>query len=207
MNLSTNNQRSLGELPDIRGARITGRLGRTWIIGERDDKKPGETGRNFCVCYLVTEEGKPEEQYFLKCLDFYRRLELVSSDPIRDMQPLLNAYAFEQLMLEKCAGGQRVVIAVDEGQFIPDGERLIIPFLVFEKGEGDLNRHLGNNDVTFGWKIRTLHNIAAALNSCMLAISPTRTLSPPTPSYFQVLRKLQIWDELHIGPKRAHSTN
>ena len=190
MNPPTNNQRPPGQMPDIRGARITGRQGRTWIVGEPDDRKPGETGRNFCVCHLVTEEGKPDQQYFLKCLDFYRRLELVSSDPIRDMQPLLNAYAFEQLMLEKCAGGQRVVIAVDDGQFVPAGERLIIPFLVFEKGEGDLNRHLGNNHVTFSWKIRTLHNIAAAIQFVHARDIAHQDLKPSNTIVFPAVTKI-----------------
>jgi len=145
-------------MPDLMGVELNGR----WIVGERDMKRPGESGRNFCLCYTVTEKGHSEQPYFLKALDFYRPLAN-SKNIVADLLPLLERFHFEQRVLDACKGSDRVVTAIDSGQYTPPGEKIPIPFLVFELGTGDMNRHLASNAVDFTWKIQAFHHIATAI--------------------------------------------
>jgi serine/threonine protein kinase len=146
-------------MPSLTGQALNGR----WLVGNEDIKAVGETGRNFCVCYTVTDRLEPNARYFLKAIDFYRQFQN-STNIVTDLQPHVNSFAFEQYVLEACRGLDRVVTAIDSGQFRFPGEIIPIPFLIFELGEGDLRRHLARNAAaSFAWRLRAFHHIATGV--------------------------------------------
>ena len=146
-------------MPDLTGVELDG----GWIVGEKDEKRPGESGRTFSVCYKVTHKDNGDA-YFLKAFDFYT--PLANSNPQTfgvQLQQMINAFVFEEALLRECRGSDRVVTAVASGQYRPNGQIVPVPYLIFELGAGDIRRHLGTNELPIAWKVRAFHHIATGV--------------------------------------------
>lgn len=139
------------------------RLKDRWDVLELDGLRDGESGRNFSACYIVEDSQQPGRRMFMKAIDLYRIMG-DSENVIEALHPYIEIFRFEQRLLEECRGQDRVVTAVDSGQYTPKGERIPIPYLIFELAEGDMNRHLASGrTITFAWKMRSLQQIATGV--------------------------------------------
>jgi serine/threonine protein kinase len=134
-----------------------------WTVGELVDP-PGGTGGSFSVRYNVS--SATGEKAFLKALDISATLSQ-SPDVVTALQKLLSDYDFERELVEKCRRMSKVVRGLAFGQAAVSGSMVgPVPYLIFELADGgDVRRYLGSlssaQDVA--WKLRTLHQIAVAL--------------------------------------------
>lgn len=135
-----------------------------WKVIKKIDKEPGETGGYFSVGYIV--EDKNENRAFLKAVDFYRVLSR-SSNMMEELKILTNAYDFEVKLLDKCVGSnlRYVVKLLDKGQYKEPNFIYPVPYMVFEFAETSVRKCLDvSRKIDFAWSLRSLHNVAVALN-------------------------------------------
>lgn len=135
-----------------------------WKVTERAKSKPGSTGGNFSVCYLVEKEGKIG---FLKALNVLSFLRDDYPDLLSATTEMLNTFNFERELLKRCANKNfskvsRLLEAEEEN--IPGFLVANVYYMIFEKADGDVRNHLNfTNLVARSWKLRSLHNIATGL--------------------------------------------
>lgn len=134
-----------------------------WYVAEKVERRPGDTGGNFSVNYLV-ERGS--EKGFCKVLNL---AWLIESGPGRDPASELNAatavYMFERNIARECRTLSHVVTAIDDGDFsLPGFDPPLVLYIVFERAEQDVRRLLNATSfVDLFVKLRLLHNLAVGL--------------------------------------------
>ena len=133
-----------------------------WKVSEAVTFPADHTGGYFSECFYV-EKGP--EKAFLKLLDISR---------FPDMGQLMQgmsefAYETELVKLSTAKGLSRVVRLLESGELEVDPSNAIpvlrrIPFLVFERGEGDIRSTVDvSHPVTDKWRFCVLHRAAAGL--------------------------------------------
>jgi serine/threonine protein kinase len=136
-----------------------------WVADQKVVANPDATGGFFSVGY--TAKHADGREAFLKALDFYDPLTDPNRDPVVELQNLLAAYQFECDVLDKCRNERlsRVVIAIEKGTHRFQGENIPVPYLLFEKADGDVRAHL-HAAAAFdtAWALRTLHQVAVGLS-------------------------------------------
>ena len=130
-----------------------------YVKEERDDR------RQFSVQYLAEKEGK---EYFVKVIDIEKALKGRDlTDMTKILEQQLAAFNYEKDLLERCRDRSlSKVVRVIEASAIPSGELTIfpIPFLVFEKADGDVRKYINFQDeVDFAWKLKSLRDIATGI--------------------------------------------
>jgi serine/threonine protein kinase len=137
-----------------------------WVVEKKIAPKPGvSTGGNFSVGYTARHPDKGEG--FLKALDWSRAMNQPGSDPTVVVQHETAAFNHEVSVLEKCGSASlnRVIVALDWGTHRLPGQSIPVPYLVFEKAQGDVRRHL-DAAAAFdtAWALRMLHQVAVGLS-------------------------------------------
>lgn len=134
-----------------------------WYVIERASNKPGSTGGNFSVCYLVEKDG---QKGFLKAINILTFLR-EDADLMNAMAHMLNTYNFEKEILTRCNNKNLSKVSkLLEASFenIPG---FIVPnvyYMIFEKADGDVRNHLNFATlVDDAWKLRSLHQIATGI--------------------------------------------
>jgi serine/threonine protein kinase len=153
----TNNQ--ITEPPAHRLVGLTLTTG--WKVLSKHARPPGATGGQYSVGYDVERDGV---KAFLKALDFSRAAEDTTKDLARALQALTEAFNFEREVLRSCAKGKmdRVIAPLEDGEANVDASFLgRVPYLIFERAEGDIRSKLNSFDVTL--RLRALHHIATGL--------------------------------------------
>ena len=135
-----------------------------WYVKEIAKSKPGSTGGNFSVCYIVEKDGK---EGFLKALNIMTFLRDDKPDVLEATTQMLNNFNFEKELLTRCRNKNlskvsRLLEADTEN--IPGFLVANVYYLIFERADDDVRNYLNfSNDVDFAWKLRSLHNIAAGI--------------------------------------------
>ncbi len=132
-----------------------------WVVGEKIAPKAigSETGGHFSVGYLVSHEQHGEA--FLKALDLSGVLQ--QPNPTVALQAATQSYNYECMVLEKCdeENMSRVVKALTKGEHRNEGDIVPIPYLIFERAECDVRKHMDALDqFDTAWALKTLHQIA-----------------------------------------------
>ncbi len=141
-----------------------------WIIRERVQRHAKQTGSNFSIGYIVQ---RGTETAYMKAFDFEEALS--DPEPIKALEQMSSSFNFEVDLLKVCADAKmsRIVRALAHGVEDCDG----VPFrklcyLIFELADGDIRKQIyervdpARNQMTpetLTWRIRCLHQIAAAL--------------------------------------------
>lgn len=135
-----------------------------WKVIERVQSKPGSTGGNFSVCYLVEKNGQPG---FLKALNVLSFLRDDNPDLLEATTEMLNTFNFERELLKRCANRNfsKVSKLLEAEQENISGFLVAnVYYMIFEKADGDVRNHINiTNLVENSWKLRSLHNIATGL--------------------------------------------
>ena len=134
-----------------------------WKVKERIDLPPGGTGGHFSVGYRVERNGVSA---FLKALDFEPAFE--APDPLRTLQGMTNAFAFEEDLAFKCRDRHmsRIVSPLASGTISVSGPWKIpqVSYIIFEMAEDNSRGYLGAIAQTdYAWRMRTLHQVATGL--------------------------------------------
>lgn len=137
-----------------------------WNVIEKMKKEKDETGGNFSVGYIVEDvKGK---RAFLKAIDFSNPFSKSANVNVMKLLNLMTkAYQFEVELLNKCAGSnlKYVVKLLDADQYMEDQFVYPVPYMVFEFAETSARKCLDiSGKIDFAWSLRSLHNIAVALN-------------------------------------------
>lgn len=135
-----------------------------WIVEETVPRIRNATGGNFSACYFV--KSRRGQRAFLKAMDYEKALN--SQDPASELQAMTAAYNFERNLLEQCRKKNlsRVVSVLDSGTLRPNNNNPyeVVEYLIFELAERDIRGYIEfNQNFDTAWTLRTLHNIATAL--------------------------------------------
>lgn len=125
---------------------------------------PTATGGFFSVGYLA--EHSDGREAFLKALDLHGPMTDPMKDPVHELNQATETFQHEVRVLEKCRERKmrRVVVAIDSGIHRFDGEIVPVPYLLFERADGDM-RAVIDAARTFdtAWALRLLHQVATGL--------------------------------------------
>ena len=136
-----------------------------WLLKERYVKEKRDDRKQFSVQYLAEKDKK---EYFVKVIDIEKALKGRDlTDMTKILEQQLAAFNYEKDLLERCRDRSlSKVVRVIEASAIPSGELTLfpIPFLVFEKADGDVRKYINfQDDVDFAWKLKSLHDIATGI--------------------------------------------
>ena len=136
-----------------------------WLLKERYVKEKKDDRRQFSVQYLAEKDGK---EYFVKVIYIEKALKGCDlTDMTKILEQQLAAFNYEKELLERCRDRSlSKIVRVIEASAIPSGELTVfpIPFLVFEKADGDVRKYIKFQDeVDFAWKLKSLHDIATGI--------------------------------------------
>lgn len=134
-----------------------------WKVLSRVPERPGSTGGNFSICYLVEhEDGR---RGFCKVLNLAAALS--SDDPIKSVQELSTAHNFERDLHDMCGrdGLSRIVVSIGHGQFKREGYAIgNVAYLIFEIATGDVRKILDTNaGVGLAEKLDWVHDAAVGI--------------------------------------------
>lgn len=158
---------SILNLPEDQISAVHALEGRTlktgWKIIEKAQSKPGSTGGNFSVCYIVQKENQMGFLKAINILSFVRD----DGDLLGAGAEMLNTYNFEKEILTRCNNKNlskvsKLLEASHENisGFIVSN----VYYMIFEKADGDARNHINfTNLVDDAWKLRSLHNIATGI--------------------------------------------
>jgi eukaryotic-like serine/threonine-protein kinase len=154
-------------LPEDQISAVHALVGRTlksgWTVTEKASFKPGSTGGNFSVCYLVEKDN---QKGFLKAINVLAFLR-EDVDLLNAMTEMLNTYNFEKEILSRCSNKNLSKVSRLLDASFENIPGFIVPnvyYMIFEKADGDVRNHL--SFVTLiddAWKLRSLHNIATGI--------------------------------------------
>lgn len=136
-----------------------------WLLKERYVKEKKDDRRQFSVQYFAEKDGK---EYFVKVIDIEKALKGRDlTDMTKILEQQLAAFNYEKDLLERCRDRSlSKIVRVIEASAIPSGQLTVfpIPFLVFEKADGDVRKYIKFQDeVDFAWKLKSLHDIATGI--------------------------------------------
>jgi serine/threonine protein kinase len=134
-----------------------------WKVIEKAKSKPGSTGGNFSVCYLVEKDNQIG---FLKAINI---LSFLNSkvDLLLAMTEMLNTYNFEKEILSRCKNKNLSKVSkLLEASFENFDEYLVpnVYYMIFEKADSDVRNHLNFSSLIDDvWKLKSLHNVATGI--------------------------------------------
>lgn len=136
-----------------------------WVLTEKFEKKNGDTGGQFSVQYKAERDG---EEFFVKIIDIEKALRQVDLERFATtVQEQIAAFDYERNLLERCRKRSlSKIVRVLDANMIPiiEGNQYPIPFLVFEKADGNVKGFIRFQDkVDFAWKLKSLHDIATGI--------------------------------------------
>ena len=135
-----------------------------WHVIKKVEPKPGATGGNFSICYVVERDG---QKGFLKAINILSFLRDKAPGLTEAMAELLNTFNYEKEILTRCKNRNfSKVSRLLEASYDNFPGYLIanVYYMIFEKADGDVRAHLNFSGlVDNAWKLRSLHNIAVGL--------------------------------------------
>ena len=136
----------------------------SWFVEESIPRIGNATGGHFSASYIV--KSNRGHKAFLKAMDYEKALK--SNNPASELQAMTAAFNFERNLLEQCRNKKlsRVVRVLDSDILRPQNGNPyeVVQFLIFELAKGDIRSYIEiNKNFDTAWTLRTLHNIAAAL--------------------------------------------
>jgi len=119
------------------------------------------TGGHHSVGYFV--EHLDGRQGFLKAIDLSGAL--AAPEVMVELARMTSQFNFEVSLLEQCRHMRlsRVVHAIDHGEERLPGVFIPVPFIVFDRAEGDLRDHLNVTTVDDVWLLQCLHHVTVGV--------------------------------------------
>ena len=174
-----------------------------WRVIARIPQVTGQTGGRYSTCYSATNlDGR---EGFLKAVDLSWALE--QPDPTTVLQLITEAYNFERDLLLECKDLRmdRVVHPLAHGVLTVDPLRpeIRVPYLIFERGSGDVRLHLERLDsIDVAWILRVLHQITVGLGQLHAANVAHQDLKPSNVMLFGA-RESKVGDLGHAVRRGA----
>lgn len=136
-----------------------------WLLKEMYSREKESTNGYFSVQYKAERGGK---EYFVKVIDIEKSFRRTNVTELMNvLQKQLEAFTYEKELLERCRDRScSKIVRVQDADMIPIGEGnpYPVPYLVFEKADGDVREYIKFQDeVDFAWKLKSLHDIAVGI--------------------------------------------
>lgn len=143
-----------------------------WVVKEKPERDPNQSGSNFSVGYIVEKDG---ETCFMKAFDFAGFLAVAvpkneegEIDAIDVMNDMTNAFIYERDLSKHCKDKHvtKVSFVRESGQEYVQGTFSIpiVPYLIFDLAEGDVRKTLHfSSELDYAWRFKSLHDIAVGL--------------------------------------------
>jgi serine/threonine protein kinase len=147
--------------------RLEGKTIGKWRVIEKRIKTADDRSGAFSSCYKVehTENGQPA---FLKAINFKYAFDQIGRgvnfvDFIRDMTAL---YTYERDLSLFCQGRRmnRVVTAIDHGEYSEASEPYPVPYLIFDIADGSLKTVNSVSNTDIAWKLTAFHGCLVGLS-------------------------------------------
>lgn len=161
--------------------KLVGRvLSSGWEVKSKIEPKEGATGGYFSVCYIAEKDGQVG---FLKAIDFVAFLKMRRDvDFMNSMNDMTASYVYERDLLSLCRqkGLNKIPILFDDGIENVDEFPYRIPYLIFERAEGNVRSHLFDfsDRLDAAWKLKSLHNVAVGLRQLHTAEITHQDIKP-----------------------------
>lgn len=140
-----------------------------WEVVKLVNRPPSATGGHFSCSYIV--RSKDGKEAFLKAMDYTRALQ--SPNPAVELQAMTAAYNYEKDLLEKCNQRQlsRIINLLHYGAVPAQvGEPAsVVEYLILELAKGDVRVINAEKTIDTAFALRTIHNVAAALQQLHLS--------------------------------------
>lgn len=164
---------------------LTGLTLSGWQIAEIQPKQPGQTGGNFSVTYIA--HGPAGQPGFLKAVDLIKRI----NDPARLQRELKN-YEYEDRILKVCRDLEMegVVVALASGIHPGNfhGVEVAVPYLIFEKADGDVRTHPKAQDYNLEWRLRIFQGACVSMQQLHRAEIAHQDIKPSNILIFEDAR-------------------
>lgn len=175
------------------GSTFTGsRAQRSWTATEKLQLLPNQSPGHFSVGYKVIDADG--HRAFMKASDL-SMFNAPGRDALQSLLAAATAHDFERRVLERCRGNNmdRVVTAIDfgDGEFVHQGVRDRIFFLIFELAQGDLRKHVERQDqFDLLWTVGAMSNFAVAVSQLHTGDIFHNDIKPANALLFEELQKI-----------------
>ncbi len=131
-----------------------------WTVVNRGSSARAASG-HFSVGYDV--ENEDGRKGFLKALDLSGALN--APNVMLELQKLGDHYTFEVNLLELCRRRRmnRIVVAIAHGEHRRDDTIIPVPYIIFDRADGDVRTRLSSQGFDLAWVLRCLHHVTTAL--------------------------------------------
>jgi serine/threonine protein kinase len=167
-----------------------------WTVTRKITPSAGSTGGFFSVSYVVSD-GTNEA--FLKAIDFFAFFQMNQSQGIvQIINQMTSAFQYEKELLNRCKDSRlsKVSLILDEGEeTVPGFVIQQVPYLIFEKAEGDIRNHFFDfSNIEISWKLRSLHNVAVGMRQLHGVNISHQDLKPSNVLLFENLEVSKLAD-------------
>jgi len=143
---------------------LVGKTINGWLV-ERKISKDGGTGGAFSSGYVVRDENG--RRAFMKAINIGYAIKMWKGVNRTDLINEITAeFKYEREILEFCGRNKmdRIVRAIDSGEYDEPSDPYFVPYLVFEfSEEGDVRRHKRMSDPDLVWRLRIFHGICVGV--------------------------------------------
>ncbi len=147
---------------------LAGKTINGWLVVEKITKGAGETGGNFSSGYVV-RNIKTNEKAFMKAINvgYAIKRNFGSGNSLTDLlKDITEDFQYERDLLKECGTKllDRIVLALDSGEYIEATDPYFVPYLVFEYCEGgNIRRHIKLRNPDLAWRLRVFHGVCAGV--------------------------------------------
>lgn len=155
------------------------------VTGRPSTMKGGASGGHHSVGYFVEDEGG--HLGFLKATDLSDIFQ--APNVMRALQETTEQFNFEVSLLEHCHDLRlsRVVHAIDYGEYRMPGALVPVPYIIFDRADGDVRDHLSATSIDDVWLLRCIHHVAVGLHQLHSARFAHNDIKPANVLIFQAL--------------------
>lgn len=158
-----------------------------WKVIERVERKSGQSGGKFSVCYIVEKSGT---KAFLKALDLTSAF-MEKDDTIGMIQSLTYAFVFERTLLYKCKDRHlsKIVTPIAYGQYrfndVPVAYNSA-DYIIFDMAKNTLREQITTMKAfDLAWILRSFHHIAVGIKQLHQAGIAHQDLKPSNVLVFE----------------------
>jgi serine/threonine protein kinase len=146
---------------------LVGKTINGWIVEKKLPKSFDATGGAFSSGYVVRNEHDGS-MAFMKAINIGYAVQMFggSVNRVDLINNITSDFKYERDLLAFCGESKmdRVVVAIDSGEYVEASDPYFVPYLVFELcEEGDIRRHKRMNDPGLAWRLRIFHGVCVGV--------------------------------------------
>jgi len=146
---------------------LVGKTINGWVVEKKLPRSIDTSGGAFSSGYVVHSE-KDGSMAFMKAINIAYAVNMFTTVNRIDLINQISAdFKYERDLLDFCGKSRmdRVVVAIDSGEYVESSDPYFVPYLIFELcEEGDIRRHKRMSDPGLAWRLRIFHGVCVGIN-------------------------------------------